>query len=67
MAQLAQVDRGVGGVGAVRERDCDPRAVLRLEALLQHAGDEVRPLLVPSRQRSREDLIDALGVLPRDL
>eukprot|EP00964_Phaeocystis_antarctica_P024238 scaffold13589_cov64-Phaeocystis_antarctica.AAC.6 len=54
------------GVGAVRERHRDPRAVLRLEALLQHAAQNVLPILVPRGHR-REDIVDAVGVLPRHL
>ena len=66
VAQLAQVDLRMRGVGAVRERHRDPRAVLRLEALLQYAAQNVLPILVPRGHR-REDIVDAVGVLPRHL
>ena len=66
VAQLAQVDRGVGGVSAVGERQRDPRAILRLEALLQHTAQHVLPPLVPRGHR-REEVVDAVGVLPRHL
>ena len=66
VAQLAQVDFGVGGVSAVRERYRDPRAILRLEALLQHTAKHVLPPLVPRGHR-REEVVDAVGVLPRHL
>ena len=66
VAQLAQVDLRMGGVCAVRERHRDPCAVLRLEALLQHAAQNVLPIFVPRGHR-REDIVDAVGVLPRHL